>query len=474
MNFKSAYRFLVCAFMLLLTACGDAEKEAPLVDLFAAASLDIIAIDFPAEANEAIISVDAFFDYTIEGLSSNGVDSVPVTSNVTWSLSDGAVSSIDENGRLSAGSVAEQITITATVGHLIDTFDVRISAAKFDQVVMLNSTALTINMCTAQQIIPIGNYINDDGSPDERRPVDSRIINTIKWLIRNAEDDTSSQRAFIKTENNIANLQALQTGDVIIQAHAPSDSQDGMLVTSVDFNQTLDNNLNSIKICRSTDTNLDTCTLTNKDVVENNVVSLMAVGNYQQTDGSTSSQNISAYSKWGTSNIASATIAFSADLQQLNVTGKLNDTTTDVSVACGNVEQNIADADIEIGVVLDVPVTCANGNLNCLQKSETMSVISEVLTAITVTANGLALEDSIARVFTTRPASIKLEVTADFSNSPSRDVTEGATYTNRSAEVITKKTDTVGEYTVQSTGNNVEVFVEFQNQNFTVKITLPN
>jgi len=474
MNFKSAYCFLLCTFMLLLTACGDAEKEAPLVDLFAAASLDIIAIDFPAEANEAIISVDAFFDYSIEGLRSNGVDSVPVTSNVTWSLSDGAVSSIDENGRLSAGSVAEQMTITATVGHLSDTFDVRISAAKFDQVVMLNSTALTINMCTAQQIIPIGNYINDDGSADEQRPVDSRIINTIEWLIRNAEDDTSSQRAFIKTENNIANLQALQTGDVIIQARAPSDSQDGTVITSVDFNQTLDNNLNSIKICRSTDTNLDTCALTNKDVVENNVVSLMAVGKYQQTDGSDSSQNISAYSKWGISNTANATIALSADLQQLNVTGKLKETTTNVSVACGNVEQSIADADIEKGVVLEVPVTCANGNLNCLQKSETMNVISEAITAISITANDLDLQDNIARVFTTRPTSIILKVTADFSNSASRVVTAEATYFNRSAEVITKKSGTSAEYTVQPTGNDVEIFVEMQNQNFTVKITLPN
>jgi len=474
MNFKSVYHFLICTFMLLLTACGDAEKEAPLVDLFTAASLDIIAIDFPAAANEDVISIDAFFDYTIEGLTSNGVDRVPVTSNVIWSLSDGAVSTIDTNGRLSAGSVAEQITITASVGHLSDTFDVRISAAKFDQVIMLNSTALTINMCQAQQIVPIGNYINDDGSPDEQRPVDNTIIDTIEWLIRNAEDDTSSQRAFIKTENNIVNLQALQTGDVIIQARAPSVSQGGTVITSVDFDQTLDNNLNSIKICRSTETNLDTCTLTNNDVVENNVVSLMAVGNYQQSDGSDSSLNISAYSKWGISDTDNATIALSDDLQQLNITGKLKDTMTDVSVACGDVEQTITDEDIETGVVLDIPVTCADGNLNCLQKSETMDIISETITDISVTANDLDLEDNIARVFSTRPESIKLKVTANFSVTGKRDVTDEATYLNRTPQVVTKKSGTDAEFTVQDTGNDVEIFVEIQNQNFTVKITLPN
>jgi len=474
MNFKSAYHFLICTFMLLLTACGDAEKEAPLVDLFTAASQDLIAIDFPAGANEDVISIDSFFDYTIEGLQSNGVDYVPVTSNIIWSLSDGAVSTIDASGRLSAGSVAEELTITASVGHLSATFDVRISAAKFDQVVELNSTALIINMCQAQEIVPIGNYINDDGSPDEQRPVDSTVINTIEWLIRNAEDDTPSQRAFIKTENNIVNFQALETGDVIINARAPSVSQGGTVVTSIDFDQTLDNNLNSIKICRSTDSNLDTCTLTNKDVVENNVVSLVAVGNYEQSDGSDISQNITAYSKWGISDTDNASIALSTDLQQLNITGILEDTTTDVSVACGNVEQAVTDEDIETGVVLDIPVSCANGNVNCLQKSETMDIISETPTDISITANDLDLQDNIARVFATRPASIKLKVTADFSNSASRDVTDEAEYDNRTPNVVTKKSGTDAEYTVLDTGNNVEIFVEFENQNFTVKITLPN
>jgi len=474
MNFKSTYQYLIYVLLLLLSACSDAENETRLVDLFAIASLDIIEISFPANANEDVVSVDSFFDYTIEGLKSNGVDTVPVMRNIVWSVSDGVQSSIDQNGRLSAGPVAELVTITAEVGGLSDTFEVRVSAAKFDQVVMLNSTQVLVNMCQARRITPIGNYISDDDSPDEQRPVDSNVINTIEWLIRNAEDDSSSQRALIKTQNNLVDLQAFESGEVIIQARAPSISQGGVVVTSADFNQTLENNLNTLKICLSSETDLSACSLTAQELTENNVMSLISVGNYQQSDGSNLSVNISELSKWGIDNNTNASIALSDDRQQLNVTGRQRNSTANVSVACGNIEQVILDSDIENGVVLSVPVTCENGSLNCLQATQEINVVEEIVDAITVTANGSSLVDNTAFIFTTRPSTIVLEVTAVLSDGSSRIVTEDVNFINSSTDVITEIPDSPGEYTVQSRGNDVEVLIVFGTKNFTAKITLPN
>ncbi len=474
MNFKSTCNFLVYGFFLLLTACGDSQDEAPLVDLFTAASLDIIAIDFPAAANQEIISVNSFFDYSVEGLKSNGIDKIPVTSSAVWSLSAGALSSIDQNGRLSAGSTAENITITAAVGHLSQTFDVRVSAAKFDQVIMLNITPVSIDMCQAQQIIPIGNYINDDGSADEERPVDSSVLNTITWLIRNADDNLASQRALIKTEANIVYLQALQSADVIIQARAPSVSQGGTIITSVDFDQPLNDTLNTIKICLKSASDLATCDLTSNDIVENNIVSLMAVGNYQQSNGSTADINISELSKWGIDNNSNASIALSEDRQQLDVTGKIKNTVVNISVACGNVEQTIQDSELVGGVVLSIPVTCVNGSLDCFQKTQTMNVIAETIDSLSVTVNGQELVSNTALLLSTRPTTLVFEVTANLSDGSSRVVTQEATYINSSTDVVTEIAAKPGEYTVLSTGNNVDISILLSPKSFVAKVTLPN
>ena len=471
MSFRSLYAFL-CVLLFLLVACSNADDEKELVGLFTTASQDLIAINFSATTQD-LISIDTFVDYRIEGLKSNGVDVVPVNGNINWSLSAGAASVIDENGRLSSASVAEVLTITARVGILTATQEVTVSAAKFDRVVKLNDKPVAINMCQSQQIQPIASYLNDDGT-EEIRLVDNTVINTITWLIRNQEDDAPSQRAFIKTENGQVELQALETGKVIIQAQAKSLSS-GNIITSADFNQTLDHNLNSLKLCLSSDTNLVTCVLSNTNLVENNSVSVMAVGNFQAADGSSFNQNISALSKWGIDNNSNASIAFSADRQRLDVTGNTPDTTAIVSVACGDIEQTVLDSEIKNGVVLGTAVTCASGNVNCLRSTTSINIIGQtVLTSLTVTANGVALVDNTALVLAIQPVTITLNVTANFSDGSSQDVTAdtGITYNNQTSTIIADIFNTPGAYTVLSDGD-AEIQIVFQNLTFTAKITIP-
>lgn len=472
MRFKSVYSFILCSLLFMLSACGDADKEKELVDLFTTASQDLIAINFDAATTEDLISIDTFFDYRIEGVKSNGVDVVPVDGNIRWSLSDGAVSSIDQNGRLSSGSVAEVVTVTARFGVLSTTLDVTVSAAKFDQVVKLNSTPVSINMCQSQPIQPIARYLNDDGS-EEIRPVDNTVINTITWLIRNQDDDAPSQRAYIKTENNLAELQALATGDVFIQAQAKSLSS-GNIVTSADFSQTLGHNFNSLKLCHKSETDLSTCTLSSADIVENAVLSIMSVGNYQASDGSSYNQNISAYSKWGTDSTSNATIAFSADRQQINVTANTTGTTANISAACGNVEQAVSDSAIKNGVVLGEPVTCAIGNINCLRATAAVNINNIVVTSLEVKADGVALVDDTLLVLASRPSTINLNVIANYSDNTSQDVTADTkiTYNNRSAFVVFAISGSPGAYTVLTAGN-ADIQITFDSQVFIAKITIP-
>jgi hypothetical protein len=472
MNFKSFYSFVSVIMLLMLAACSDSENETKLVGLFASANLDLISIEFPVDKNDDIISINTFFDFTVEGLKSNGVDKENVNDVAVWSLSAGAISTIDQKGRLTTGGVAEQISVTAQVGHLVETLDIRVSAAKFDQVIQLNSTPVLINLCQAQIIKPVGKYINEDRT-EEIRPVDNSVINTIEWIITKQEDGTPTQRAFIKTENNVVKLQALETGNVIINARAVS-LDSGNLVTSADFTQALSHNLNSLKFCLKSETDLSTCTLGSTNLVLNNIVSIMAVGNYQASNGSNFNENISAYAKWGIDNTSNASIAFSTDRQQMNITGNLPNTSVNVSAACGNIEQTVQDNQIVNGVVLSVPVTCAVGNLNCLLTTANMTVIEETLTSLSVTANDTDLVDNQALVLTTKPLGITLLVTANFSNSSSRDITADAlvTYSNLTATVIAEKT-AAGDYTVLTSGD-AEVQVSYKTETFTVKVTIPN
>jgi len=472
MSFKSACGFIICSLLLVLAACSDADKEKALVDLLTTAGQDLIAINFPAATTQDLISVDTFVDYRIEGLKSNGVDVVPVYDNIRWSLSAGAVSSIDENGRLSSGPVAEVVTVTAQLGILTATQVVTVSAAKFDRVIKLDDAPVMINMCQSQQIQPVGSYLNDDGS-EEIRPVDNTVINSITWLVKNQEDGTPSQRAYIKTENNLVELRALEAGNIIIQAQAKSLSSGGV-VTSVDFNQTLDNNLNSLKLCLKSETDLAACVLSSVDIIENAVASLMTVANYQAADGSNYYQNISAYSKWGSDNTSNASIALSADRQQLDVTGNTPASTTNISVACGNIEQTVTDSAIKNGVVLDVPVSCASGNINCLRATVPINVTSKTVTSLTVTANSTALVDNTALVLASRPATIVLDVTANFSDNTSQNVTADANtiYNNRSGLVVVAIPGSPGEYNVLIAGD-ADIQIIFQGVIFVAKITIP-
>lgn len=473
MSFRNLVVFLFSGLLVsLMTACSDSEREDKLVDLFTTASLDIVAISFPADSTEEIVSINSFSDYTVQGLKSNGVDTVAINDNIVWSLSQGAVSTIDQNGRLSAGSTAENITITATVGQLSASQPVRVSDAKFDQVVMLNSTAVTINMCQAQQITPIGRYVNDDGS-EEIREVDSSIIDTITWIISNEEGGTPSQRAIIKTENSQAFLQAFEIGNVVIRARAMSVSS-GEIVTSEDFNQTIDNNLNSLKLCLKSDSDLAACSLSDTDVVEDNVVSLQAVGNYQASDGSSFNQNISAYSKWGIDDSTIATIAFSSDRQQVDVTGVTPDATAKVSVACGNIQQNVTNDALQNGVILDETVTCGNGFLGCVVTSVNMPVVENTVSSLSVTANGTSLVDGTALVLDTRPDTIVLNVTASFADGSEENVTDDAdtNYDNQTVLIITGVSSVSGEYTVLNPGD-AEIQITNGAADFTARITIP-
>lgn len=472
MYFKSIYGLIICSLLLVLTACSDTDKEKQLVDLFTTASQDIVAINFPADTTEDIVSINTFVDYSIEGLKSNGVDAIPISDNITWSLSDGAASTIDQSGRLSSGPVAETIIITAKFGTLTTSQSVFVSAAKFDRVIQLNDTPVQVNMCQAQQIKPIGSYLNDDGT-EEIRPVDNTVINTISWIIKNQEDDSPSQRALIKTENSVAELQALETGNVIIQAQATSLSS-GSIVTSVDFNQTLDHNLNSLKLCLRSETDLAACSLSTTDIVEKAVISLMAVGNYQASDGTTFNQNISALSKWGVDNSSNATIAFSTDRTQLDVTGNTADTTANITVACGNIEQTVTDSQIQNGVVLDTAVSCADGNINCLHASAVINIVTTAITSLDVTANGLSLDHNTPLALSSTPATIVLKVTANFSDGSSDDITtdNNVIYTNRSNLVLTDIAGSPGEYTVLRPGE-ADIQIEFQDQLFIARISIP-
>lgn len=472
MCFRTTYALFICSILMLMAACSDSDREKKLVDLFTAANKDLIAINFPAGTTQDIVSIDTFADYEIEGLKSNGVDIVPVTSDVSWSLSSGAVSTIDGAGRLTTGSVAENITVNAKLGHLVTSHDVFVSAAKFDQVVKLSETSVSVNLCQAVQIKPIGSYLNDDGS-EEIRPVDNTVINTITWLIRNQEDDASSQRALIKTENSVASLQAFETGNVIIQARAKSLSS-GNIVTSADFAQTLSHNLNSFKLCLQSETDLSACTLTNATVVKDGVVSIMAVGNYQAADGSNYNQNISAYSKWGVDNSSLASIALAEQRQWLDVTGKTVGTLANVSAACGKIEEPFSDSDLVSGVVLDVPVTCAVGAINCLRSTAAINISDVTVDSLEVTANGAALVDDVAYVFSSRPTTIVLLLTANYSDGTSEDVTTDVSvvYNNRSPLVIREISGSPGEYNILLPGD-ADVQILFQGQVFIVRMTIP-
>lgn len=472
MNFKIINRICGYALFVFLFACIDADDETNLINLHTAASQDIISISFPADT-ETTLSINSQFDFNLQGLKSNGVDTIPITTDTQWSLSDGAISSIDQNGLLSASATAEIITVTAQFGIFSESIEIRVSEAEFDQVVELNESTFTVNMCRSQAIKPIGRYV-DALNNEEIRPVDSITISTIEWIIREQSDNSLSQRAHIETLNNQATLHTLAEGNIIIQAKAFSQLSNSD-VTSVDFNQPIDNNLNSIKLCDSSDTDLTNCNVpTDLSVEKDTVISLIAVANYQASDGSNFNENISKNSKWGIDSPLNASIAFPADRQHLEMTGLIEETTATVSVACGDIDQAIDAIDITTGVVLDTAVSCSS--TTCSETSKLINIDQLAVSSLEVSANDTELVSDEALKLSTAPVEITLITTAFFSNNTDENVTADSDLTYRVTEgrntVIEQKLNSPGIYTVLDSGT-VKIEIEFRREIFYVFIEIP-
>ena len=441
--------------MFILVACSDVENEENLVNLHTAANQDIISINFPSDKNESILSISSEFNFVLQGVKSNNIDTVTLSNDVVWSLSANSLSKIDQTGHFTASDTAELITLSAQFGHLTEYFAIKVSDAKFDKVINLNKQTFNINMCQAQVLTPIGRYVDNDGI-EEIRPVDNIIINSIDWTILNQEDSSSSQRAHIKTLNNQANLQALAAGNLIIQAKAFS-AFSGSEVTSDDFIQSVDNNLYSIKICNFSDTDLSVCSITEINIEQDTTQSLISVATYQSTDGSYLNQNISQNSKWGIDNSNNAKIEFTSDLQNITLTGLIEETTANLFVACGEITQSISSIDITNGVILNSAVSC-DGAINCNDTSSTIDIDLLTVDSITVTANNENIDDDVTTTFSSRPAEITLKVIANYSNGTSKNITDstssGIIYTIISGEnIIEEKTNNPGIYTVIRDGS---------------------
>lgn len=473
MNSKILHRCLLLCLLVLLNACSDTENETNLINLHTTANQDIISINFPADT-ETIISISSQYYFGLQGVKSNNIDTVDIVNDIQWSLSDEAVSSIDQNGLFTASATAELITLTARFGIFTESINISVSDAQFDQVIQLNDGGtISIDMCQSQTFKPVGRYV-DGNNNDEIRPVDSNIINTIEWIVLDQATNTPSQRAYIETLNNQATLQALADGDLIIQAKAFSDFA-GIDVTSIDFSQQITANINSLKLCKSTDTDLATCNVSSAIVEKDKVLSLISVANYQAQDGSNFNENISANSKWGIDNSANATIAFSANRQQLDITGKIEETSAVVSVACGDIDQPIDSIDITQGVALDSDVSCNIGS-NCQSASVSIAIDQLTVSALIVSANGTDLTSTETLILDTRPDEITLITTALYSNNSQQDITSDSelvySVTAGNNIVIEEISGSPGVYTVLANGT-AEIKLDYRGETFYAVISIP-
>ena len=471
MNFKTCCQSGLYALFIFLTACSSGD-ESNLVDVHTVANQDIISVSFPADT-ETILSINSEYDFSLQGLKSNAVDTVLISSDIQWSLSDGATSSINQNGHFTASASAELITVTADFGFYTDSIEIKVSSAKFDQVVQLDENPLIVDMCRSQTFTPIGRYV-DENNNEEIRPVDNITINTIEWIIRDQENNISSQRAHIETLDDQATLHTLTEGNIIVQAKAFSLFSNSD-VTSIDFNQTITNNLNNLKLCYSSASDLASCAVTNASVEKDKSISFISVANYQALDGSDFNENISGNSKWGIDDILNASVALSADRQQLNITGVTENSNATISVACGDIEQAIDGIDISQGVVLDTPVSCASG-VSCLSASSTVDIELLSVTSLKVSANDTDLTSNEALVLIVRPDEIDLVTTAVFSNNTEVNITSDTTLvysiTAGKDVVIEEKAGFVGIYTVLGSGT-AEIKLDFRDETFYALIEIP-
>lgn len=475
MSFKLIYKTAIASLLTLLVACSDEKNERHLVDVHTVANQDLIAINFELNTSEIVLSINSNFEFILKGLKSNGRDVVTVLNDVRWTLSAGASSKIDQRGNFTAGSVAEFITLTAQLGFLTASIDIKVSSAKFDQVVQLSEQSFDIDLCRSHAFEPIGRYI-DENNNEEIRPVDSSIIDTIEWIILNQEDNSASQRAYIEITNNKSVLNALAAGDIIIQARAISLVSD-TVVTSAEFIQPVSSMLNSIKLCRSSDTDLNSCNLTSASFEKDQVLTLSAVGNYQALDGSNFNENITKNSKWGISNIMNATGAFSnaTTRQQYQITGETEASVANVSVACGDIDQSIVSEDITQGVSLDSEVSCSG--INCFNASATLNIANLSVESFEVSANDIDLSDDVSVTLDQRPDTITLIVTANFSNNTSQVVTSDSSVTYSiididSISVIEKESGSPGVFTVL-VGGTAKIQIDYRGEKFVAVILVP-
>ncbi|MBT3203827.1 MAG: hypothetical protein HOM14_04350 [Gammaproteobacteria bacterium] len=475
MNFNFMVKMFLVGLFTFVAACSDVDDEANLVNLHAVASQDVISINFP-EATETTVSISSEVKFTLQGLKSNGIDTVTIEQDVEWSLSAGAVSTINQLGLFTAAETSEDIILTATFGFLSESIDIKVSSAKFDQVVKLDEddSGFSINMCQSQSLVPVGLYVDENGD-EEIRPVDSTIINTIDWIVTNEEDGSVSQRAYIETAtDNQIFIHTFASGNIIVQAKAVS-LLTGEEVTSVDFNQTIENGLNSIKLCDSSDIDLSNCAVTDPEVEKDQFISLIAVADYQAADGSNYFENISRNSKWGISDSLNASSVFSSDRQQLDITGEVEDSSITVSVACGNIEQAVDD--ILPGVILETLVSCG-ANVECQQASQQIEITNLSVLSFDVTANDIDLTDDVSISLSSRPAEITLFVTANFSNGDSDIITDDnlLDYTiipiDGQSDVIETITDSPGVFTVLAAGT-AKIKLFFRGETFYVVIEIP-
>lgn len=473
MNFKPVYRVFFAGLFSLLVACSDTEDETTLVDLHIIASQDVIAINFPTDTTETTLSINSEYYFTVQGLKSNGVDLVTITRDIEWSLSDGAASTIDRQGRFSAGEIAESVTLTAKFGFLSASIDIRVSSAKFDRVIELNEQAFGINMCQSQALNPLGSYVDENGD-EEIRPVDNVIINDIEWTVVNKEDESASQRAYIETSNNQPALYTLAAGDIIIRATATSLVSDSAI--TVDFDQTVSGGLNSIKLCPAGE-DINNCEVTSASIEKDQVLSLIAAGNFQAADGSSFNENITRNSQWGMSNAESASIAFSTDRQQLEVMGEIDEkSTTTVSVACGKIEQSLDGIELSQGVTLNIPLSC-DSSTTCSSSSVEINIDELSVLSFVVTANDISLTHDKSVYLGSYPEEISLVVKADLSNGSQPDITDDDSLAYSILPIdgqldVIEKTGTPGVFTVLDTGT-AKIQLHFRGESFIAVIEVP-
>ncbi len=474
MNFKRIYSSLLISLILIVTACADSEGETRLVDLHTVASQNVVGIMFAADTEE-IISINSQYTFSILGLKSNGSDQVTIADDVEWSLSAGAESTINQQGVFLASENAEDVTLNAKFGIYSESLDITVSAAKFDQVVKLDEQTLSIDMCQSLDIQPIGRYVDDDGSI-EIRPVDSTIIDTITWIILNQEDDSESKRAHIATVDSQASLHTLSSGSIYIQAQAISESS-GSEVTSAAFDQEIGSELSAVKLCRSSTGDSSGCTLTSASLEQDTDLSVIALGAYQDQNGDSFYENITRNSIWATTESANASIILSTDLDEIYITGESENSSANIQVACGGIEQSLDGIDITGGVVLDSLVSC-DSSLNCESTSATINVTERTVSSFTVTANDIEVEDDESSSLSEQPDEITLDIIANFENGDSLNITDddSIVYTiidvSGQDDVIEKVSGSPGVFAVLSAGT-AKIQFTYRGEYFLVILEVP-